>query len=650
MKKALSFLLAAVCLLTAAVPAGAAEKAELTLASGGETDYRIIVSADAAPAELTAAETLADYLNRITGAVFPVRTDDEPFSEKELVVGVTDRDPILGIDRDAMDDDAVRVAAVGERLFFTGGTARGAVYSVYTFLEDHLGCRWFTLELTVTPHVEELTVPLPLDFFYEPPIRLRQSYWLFSTRDPAFCAAHKLHGVMSYLSEKYGGAHFEMAINSVHTLQNVIRPDMFAEHPEYFGADESGTRRPDRQPCLTDPEVLSLVTESALEYCRNYGAVYSVSQNDGMDFCKCERCAAFNAAHGGVDSAALIAFVNSVAKAVDEAFPGRMIETLAYQRSQEPPKGLAPAKNVVVRLCPISTCVLHDLDDLKCPSNAAFDRDMTGWAALTKNIYVWDYSTDFQYIFALFPNVNTLQARYRYFRDRNVISVFEHGCGEDIVPGELHELKTYLTLKLLWDPDTDVERHIREFCSAYYGGAADDVIDFINEFEDRIKGYNALSMRQSHVSCSEGGENFDARTSITERDVRALDKIMAKAESRRLTEDERHRLTGLKLSWRLFKNATFAGEFNWFSGKTDPEEQARTLFSDLKAYGVTHLGEAGSQAFGDRTPDLRVLPTYWFLTKSEQPPSVRFGAAVLPVINRISRAIYSFFSAFVPER
>ena len=510
MKKAMSLFLAAVFALTVFPCAAAATQDGLMLASGGVTGYRIVISAAASPAEQTAADTLSDYLNRITGAVFPIVTDEEPAVSKELVVGVTERDHVLGIDRGSMDDDAVRIANVGEMLFFTGGVARGAVYSVYTFLEDYLGCRWFTHELTRVPSSPELNIKLPIDYYYEPPIRLRQTYWMFSTMYPDFCAAHKLHGIMSYVSEEYGGARFEMAINSVHTLQNIIRPDMFDSHPEYFGEDENGVRRTDRQPCLTNPDVLSLVTESALAYCRDYGAIFSVSQNDGMDFCKCERCSSFNAAHGGADSAALIAFVNAVAEAVDRAYPGRMIETLAYQNSQKPPEGMNVAENVVIRLCPISACVLHDLDDPKCPANAAFNRDMAGWAALSDNIYVWDYSTNFQYIFALFPNVNTLQARYRYFRDHNVISVFEHGCGEDIVPGELHELKTYLVLKLLWDPDTDVERHIKEFCAAYYGAAAWDVIDFIDLFEKKIKGFNPLSMSISHVTCSDGGENHRA--------------------------------------------------------------------------------------------------------------------------------------------
>ena len=115
---------------------------------------------------------------------------------------------------------------------------------------------------------------------------------------------------------------------------------------------------------------------------------------------------------------------------------------------------------------------------------------------------------------------------------------------------------------------------------------------------------------------------------------------MERAKARGLTEAEAYRLHGLELSWRLFKNATFAGEFNWFSYKYDPEEEAEKLFNDLKAYGVTFLAEAGNIAFGDQTPNFRVRPTYWFLSDAELPPSVRFQSKVLPVINRLLRTLF----------
>ena len=648
MKKTFTILLAiALIVPTLSVAAWAQPDAPL-LASDGATEYRIVRSAEATPAEITAADTLADYLGRITGAEFEIVTDETEAQSKELVVGRTGRADPEELGCAGMDDDGVLIKTVGDTLYLTGGEKRGAIYSVYTFLEDFLGCRWFTHDLTVVPENAELVLP-QADYKYEPPFRLRQTYWMFSTMYADFCAAHKLHGIMAYVSEEYGGPRAELAINSVHTMQGIIPAALFDEHPEYFGDDGSGQRSVTRQPCLTNPDVLALTIDYALDFCSRYETILSVSQNDGMDFCQCENCRAFNAEHGGVDSAALIAFVNKVAAAVDEAYPGRQIETLAYQNSQTPPTGLEIADNVVIRLCPISCCAMHDLDDKSCPANARFDKDMARWSELTDNIYVWDYSTNFQYFYAFYPNILTLQARYRYFRDHNVVSIFENGCGDDIVPAEFHELRTYLVLKLLWDPDTDVDRHISEFCEAYYGAAAEDVIEFIHEFETRVKGYNPLTVSMCHMACSDGGENLESHSSLTEFDVCKLDKIVERAKNRELDEDCARHVTGFELSWRFFKNATFAGEFNWFSYKTDPAVEAEKLFNDLKEYGVTHLAEAGGVPFGDDTPNFTVRPTYWFLDEFEYTPSVRFQSKVLPVVNKILRIVF-FLPRLIAEK
>ena len=161
MKRFFCVFLSLIMLFALAAPAFAAP-AELTLAADGATDYRIVVSQNAAPAERTAADTLADYLNRITGAAFPVATDAEPAAAKELVVGETNREP--GFDKSEWDDDAVRLLTDGQKLFLTGGSARGTLYAVYSFLEDCLGCRWFTHDLTVVPQQETLLLP-DVDFF-----------------------------------------------------------------------------------------------------------------------------------------------------------------------------------------------------------------------------------------------------------------------------------------------------------------------------------------------------------------------------------------------------------------------------------------------------------------------------------------------------
>ena len=638
LKKMTCLLLACLLLFLLTAPAFGAEKT-LTLASGGATDYRIVVAAGAAPAEQTAADTLADYLRRITGASFPVVTDAAPAAGKELIVGVTNRE--TAFDRSGWDDDAVRLLTRGDALFLTGGSPRGALYAVYTFLEDWLGCRWFTHELTVVPEQETLTVPA-VDYFYEPPFRLRQTYWMFSTMYPDFCAAHKLHGVMAGMPEELGGGRYELAVSGVHTLAQFVPQTLFAEHPEYFGCDENGARRPDRQPCLRNGDVFRLAVDWAKRYFAGDHVILSVSQNDNQEFCQCDECRAFNAAHGGADSAALLDFVNRVAAEVKKDCPDAQVETLAYQNSLTPPTGLAVADNVVIRLCPISTCVLHGLDDASCASNRRFNDALTGWAEMTDRVYIWDYSTDFQYFYALYPNVTALQGRYQYYRDRSVVSVFDHGCGDNVAPGEFHELRTYLVCKLLWDPDTDVERHIAEFCDAYYGAAGPDVAAFLKDYEKSVKGFNAKSAHTCHLDCFAGGESFAGNVSLTALDVKRLDGLMAQAQARALSEGEARRLEGLSLSWRFTKCAVRAGEFNWLSGFTDPEQAVDGLIADMKAYGIDSLSENGGLRLLDREANAKVLPKWWYEENAgEIPQTERAKAALLPILNRLLRVLFT---------
>lgn len=648
MKKTISVLLSFIMIFTVVLPVFAVENG-IVLASDGNTRYQIVISENASATEQSAADILSEYLNDITGASFPVISDGVSESDYEIVVGITNREKDTVIDRTEMGDDGVIIFTDGNKLFLTGGEKRGALYSVYTFLEEFLGCRWFTKSIPLTPEVKDCVI-IPevtqlcideIDYSYVPPFKLRQTYWMFSTMHTDFSVSHKLHGMMAGIPESLGGVTESDCINSVHTMHTIITADMFSTNPEYFGMDENGVRQPNRQPCFSNEDVLALTVSAAKAHFAKASSIFSVSQNDNQDFCRCPDCVSFNDAHGNTDSATLVRFVNKVAVEVRKEYPEAKIETLAYQNSKLPPVDMTIEENVVIRLCPIQTCVLHDLDDPTCPKNAEFDKSLSGWAALTDSIYVWDYSTNFQYIYAFFPNITTLQGRYQYFRDKNVIAVFDHGCGENIIPAELHELRTYLVCKLLWNPDTDIERHIKEFCDAYYGAASEDIIDFIYYFEDAVKGYKASAFSNCHMTCYDGGESLERNSSLTEIDVAVLDRFVENAKKKELTSDNIKHLEGFELSWRFFKNATWAGEFNWFNFRNNPEEESRRLYEDMKAYGVLYLAEAWGLMFREEDPNFLVYPTFWYHADSELPMTVKIQSVIFPVINKILRILFA---------
>ena len=72
----------------------------INLVENGNSAYVIVRGRNATPAEVTAANELKKYLKKISGAEIAVVTDDTAASEKEIVVGKTNREMAKDYDRD----------------------------------------------------------------------------------------------------------------------------------------------------------------------------------------------------------------------------------------------------------------------------------------------------------------------------------------------------------------------------------------------------------------------------------------------------------------------------------------------------------------------------------------------------------------------
>ena len=128
MLKTRSLLIAAVCL---AVLPGCSRQARI--ARDGACRYQVVLSADAAPAEVTAASELAKYIGQIIGGTPAVVKDTEaPVSSREIVVGRTSRDiPRVAACRDTLGGEGFAILWDGPRAFVTGSgenDGRGTLY------------------------------------------------------------------------------------------------------------------------------------------------------------------------------------------------------------------------------------------------------------------------------------------------------------------------------------------------------------------------------------------------------------------------------------------------------------------------------------------------------------------------------------------
>ncbi len=380
-----------------------------------------------------------------------------------------------------------------KRLVVTGNADRGTLYAVYEFMREYMGVRWFAPDLVRIPPPPEF---LPeIDHRYVPPFTYRDVSARVFVESPRFAAIHGVNGMWSAVPDEMGG-HMGYAGGKPyfgHTFHHFVSPaQYFDEHPEYF-SKVGGVRVRDSQLCLTNPDVLAITVEKALVMLREAGAndrIISVTQMDRGLWCACENCRAVDKAEGS-QSGSIIHFVNRVAEAIEGEFPDAYVDTFAYVYSRKPPKRVKPRDNVIVRLCAIEADYSTPLSNPSSERNSAFAKDVWGWAKITKNLYVWDYTLNWHSHLGPHPNVPVLQPNAKFFADAGVSGVYEQAS--PVSPHtDFEHLKGYILARSLWNPTVDWRELWAEFVSAYYGPAAPFISEYLELLEERVGGDDVI--------------------------------------------------------------------------------------------------------------------------------------------------------------
>lgn len=449
----------------------ASERGHCTIELGGRLldpgTAAIVVPEAATPQEQYAAEDLQRHLRLITGRDFAIV--GEKGAPDGIFVGRTRRAAKVGVHFDALGLEGVHLKTVGHSLVLAGNQ-RGVLYAVYTFLEDCLGCRWFTADCATWPRAGTLVVDR-VDRRYVPPLEFRAGDYPCA-RPGAFAVRLRLNGNNHQMSVEQGG---RKGVHSLaHTFAALCPPQQYFEtHPEYFALVGGQRQSGYAQLCLTNPDVLRICIAGVRRWISENPdmKVFSVSQNDVDNHCECANCQRV-ADEEGSQAGPVLRFCNAIADDIRDDYPDVAIETLAYQYTRKPPQLTRPRPNVIVCLCSIECCFVHGLAD--DAFNRSFTDDIRGWKRICNRLWIWDYVINYGHSICPFPNLQVLQPNIRFFIDNGVKGIYEESCY--YTPGsELAELRNYIIAKTLWDPSYDTGRAIHEFCAAYYGPAAPQV-------------------------------------------------------------------------------------------------------------------------------------------------------------------------------
>jgi len=562
------------------------------LARQGKTNYVIVVADDASPSTKHAAEELAAFLKEISGAEFPIRSDKEPIQPNEIILGDNAhlRQVDAAIDLAPLGQEGYILRTVGPQLLIAGGALRGNLYGVYGLLEDHFGCRWYTPEISHIPRQTTLSLP-ELNETRVPVFEYREPF-VIDCQDGNWCARNRVNSSAGALEAQHGGKVKFGAGMFVHTFNTLVPPEThFATHPEYFSEVEGKRLGEKTQLCCTNEEVVQICINEVRRHIQEdpEAVVYSVSQNDWGNYCCCAKCKALADAEGS-QMGPVLQLVNRVAEVVEKEFPGKYIETLAYQYTRKPPATLRPRPNVIIRLCSIECCFMHPLEKCSLPANQAFCRDAQQWAAVAVHIWVWDYVTSFRHYMVPFPNLYLLNDNIKFFQKNKVKGIFEQDNYQS-PNGEFSALGGYMIAKFLWNPDYNEDVAMNEFLDAVYGPKSGR---FIRQYIDLLQ--SKVQDPNMHANIWVGPRN--ARYLTDDVLVEAA-RLWDKAEENAPNADARQRIRiarlPLEYAW-IEQNRDNAFTFDHANGMavTNPEFIRRTtgFLETAKAAGVIRLDES----------------------------------------------------------
>lgn len=462
-----------------------------------------------------------------------------------------------------------------KNIYLIGSNEKNLHYAVYTLLETW-GFRKYTAKDTFIPKLKQVTFPKNSNHTYKPSFEYRVLFYP-DCYDEAFRDWHKLDWHIN---------DFGIWGHSFHKLVDV--KTYFKTNPEFFALYEG--ERNEESLCMSNDTVVEIITEKMSKIIEQNpnASFFSVSQNDDVVYCECDRCKALNEKHGGPQGS-FYYFLNKIAA----QFPKTKITTLAYLHTYRAPVNLKIEPNIYTLFCPIQLNRGKAITETS--NNKPFLEILKNWSTTTQHLYLWDYTVEFTNYLSPFPNFQTFSKNYKLYEQNKVKGLFVQGYAD--VPGDLYELRQYLLAKIIWDTHTDVEAITNDFLNGFYGKAGPFVkqyIDLLTQYQEKTNRY--LDIYTDPIQ--------NRNTFLTPEAMDQYDKIINQAEMA-VSDDpilsKRILKLRLALEYVYFEQAKFYGKdkHGMFAEKNNKDqgkqlrERVLNFTKHCNESGIYELSEGG---------------------------------------------------------
>jgi hypothetical protein len=450
----------------------------VTLVADGIAKAVVYVPGQGAPGVAEAIPQLLACIKQSTGVDLPVvETLDD---RAAIVVGDCSAAQSAGLSSESLPAEGFTIKTAANRVFIVGDVKTGGLaWGVYEFAERFVGARWYFPGDAgrFTPKTHTLRVP-PIHLEDRPVFPMR-AIWP-ATSEPWHGMGTNLQPVQTALRSANVWPHQLQ----VHTPNWSGIDDYKKNRPEVYQLTEAGTRDWSML-CYSNPRTIETYLENidkALKHdpSANVGLVgdtITVSPNDAELACHCKDCrAAWDKKAGQNASASKIVanFTSKLATEVQKRWPKMTVLMLAYVNYTDPPAGgVSFPGNVEIQLCGMPGMAMYKEPELLAHEMANVD----AWRKLTgRKVQNWHYSCwpeDKTKAVYAYPHV--VQNYYRQNRD-TIVGTFING---EMDHWPRQHLSLYCWLKVLWNPDFNVDAAIDGYCRNLYGPAEKEACELV---------------------------------------------------------------------------------------------------------------------------------------------------------------------------
>ena len=420
-----------------------------------------------------AIELLVQSVEKMTGRRLPVVEEGVPVQGPQVHLGRTQLAmDTLGPELARLDPEGYIHFSTPKALLVVGGDRYGQAFAVAALLEQQGGVRWlFPGPLGEAVPERERWVIADANRIDEPAFRAREiegiSNWNVIPWETITQTQQWLHR-NGMRSGRYP---------YIHNLGHLIEPKQYGKaHPEWYALVD-GKRQNDLyeathnlQPCVAAPGLAEHVANQVVAYFDEHpeAQCYSLANVDGSGFCQCDGCRALdgeyaNRAWGsyvGRVTNRMYRFFNRVADLVARKHPDKILGTLAYSEYLYPPS---------FDLHPMLMPYVCSTRDGYC--NPRFKSEdqwiLEQWSKRARQVGVYQYFHGAGY---LVPRI------YPHLLNDALCHAYEHGArgftAEAFPNWGLDAPKLYCLAKGLWNPYTDVDKALDDFCTSAFGSAA----------------------------------------------------------------------------------------------------------------------------------------------------------------------------------